>query len=498
MEVRYVGYGAFYDMTVPGPENYAAEGLWHHNTGKTDGAAHYVHTHMTGPPCDPRVPGGHRLSIAGPTQADAVSACVTGVSGLQAIDPAITVTTGKEGTTVRWTNGAVGKVMGGDTARDVNRARAWTNVCLWWVEEAGAIPLLGGLAKNPGYTGPLGLLDQAPATLRLCDRSVTENRPHIVATFTPINRPEVKALLAHPGVETWGRTRDATRLDPDVREALETAYPPGTTVGRQELDGEMVGDVAGALWIMARTGETPPEDDRPGIENDRMPLGSVAWRPHGDVYALTTRNPANQGLLDTLRATLPPVPEEALLTVDRVAVGVDPAGGATENGIAVVGTHAQHGYTLADLTLAGAPLSWGLMTMLAWYHFGAEGVALERTFGGDQTDHSVITAAEELGLNVPAFLKAATAEGKKERASPVQTLGQVHRLHMVGHHPRLEGEMTTWVEDETPESPNRLDAWVHAHRHLMVRAKPASVSSPARLASRMPSFGPSGGGRGRR
>jgi hypothetical protein len=33
--IRSVGYGDFYDLTVPGPDNYVAEGLIHHNSGKS-------------------------------------------------------------------------------------------------------------------------------------------------------------------------------------------------------------------------------------------------------------------------------------------------------------------------------------------------------------------------------------------------------------------------------------------------------------------------------
>jgi phage terminase large subunit-like protein len=441
-------------------------------TGKTDGAAHYINAHAESPACDVRVPGGHRFTIVGPTQPDAVASCVTGVSGLQSINPAITVTTGKEGTIVRWPNGSVGRILGANTAQDVQRARAWTNVCCWWLEEFAAMPHAGGLVGTEGYTGPPGMLDQAPFTLRL------GKTPHMVATTTPTGRPEVGVLLAMPGVQTWGRTRDAFRLEPAVREALERRFPPGTTIGRQELDGERVGDVQGAMWVQKRTPETPADDDRPGIDNDRVPLGSVGWTPHGDVHTLTTRSPESMAVLHRLLALLPPVPENPTTMAERTAVGVDPAGGSTENGISVVGSAHQHGYTLADLSMHGAPATWGMMAALAWYHFGAEGIALERTYGGDQTDHSIITACEELDLPVPAFLRAGTQEGKKARAIPVQTLAQVHRLHHVGVFPRLEGEQTTWVEDETPESPNRLDAWVHAVRHLLVRAKAGSVSTP--------------------
>lgn len=442
--------------------------------GKTDGAARYVNQHMEGPPCDPRVPGGHRMTLAAPTQPDAVASCITGPSGVQAVNPAVSVSTGKEGTLVRWPNGAVGRVLGANSADDVQRARAWTNVCLWWLEEFAAMRYAGGLAGQPGYeTRPLGLLDQAPATLRLGPR------PHGVLTTTPTGRPEVGAVLDDPrNVQTWGRTEDAHHLPEVIRVSLEGKYPPGSSLGRQELGGERVGNVAGALWVQRRDHTMDEDDDRPGIDNDRLLPGVVTWQPAGDLALLPAEAAA---LLQRLLASgeLPPIPDPTTSPqrLQRVVLGVDPAGGATENGISVVGEHAGHGYTLADLSIKAGPDTWGKRVVVAAYYFGAVGVATERTYGGDQTQHVIDSAAEALGLPSPAPLPAPTQDGKRERAVPVQALAQVHRLHMVGVFPRLEGEQTTWVEDDA-ESPNRLDAWVHAHRYLLVRAKSGTVASP--------------------
>lgn len=430
-------------------------------TGKTDGAAHYVNTHMEGPACDPRVPGGHRITIAAPTQPDAVSSCVTGVSGVQAINPAITVTTTKEGTIVRWPNGAVGRVLGAHDAADVQRARAWTNVCLWWLEEAAAMNYLGGLSTDGGTPG---MLDQAPFTLRL------GSRPHLVVTTTPTGAPEVTALLNRPGPMTWGRTQDAHRLDPAIRASLEALYR-GTTLGRQELDGEQLADVPGSLWVYERPDLIDGvlnTDDRPGLNNDRVPVGHVGgWTPH-----LTLPAELRFGI-----PLPPPAPEGAPVRVDATVVGVDPAGGATENGISVVGASGNHGYVLADLSVKGGPDAWGKIAVLAYLDYGAVGIALERTYGGDQTEFVIQAAAEALGVPLPPILKAPTPEGKKQRALPLQALAQQHRFHMVGHHPKLEGELTTWVEDDDGESPNRLDAMVHAGRHLLVRNRPATVAT---------------------
>lgn len=464
-------------LTLP-PVQIPPHGIWlqrgGRGTGKTEGAAHYINAHVEGPPCDPRVPGGHRLTIAAPTQADAVSSCVEGVSGLKAINPGITVTTNREGTIARWPNGAVAKLVGAHGPADVERLRAWTNVCCAWVEEAAAMVHLGDV------------LDQLPFTLRLGDTA------HSIVTTTPKNRAEVQALIEGPNpgdpatarieaaaVQTWGRTEDATRLPTVIRESLERRFR-GTTLGRQELDGDLLGDVEGALWVPNRPALVdglPNGDDRPGIENDRVPEGTVGWEPHGPVIPDAFPEHVREEVA-AIFALMPPIPQTPAITGARRAVGVDPAGGATENGIGVVAASGGHGYVLADLSLTSGPAVWGKVAVLAWYYFGAEGIALERTFGGDQPDFVIETAARELGLDPPALLRAATVEGKKQRAMPLVSLSQQHRFHNVGHLPLLEAEQTTWVEDDTPESPNRLDAMVHAARHLLVRARAGKIANP--------------------
>lgn len=420
-------------------------------TGKTEGAAHYVNAHAEGPACDLRAPGGHRFTIVAPTQPDAVSSCVTGVSGLQAINPGITVTTTKEGTLVRWPNGTVGRVLGAHEAKDVERARAWTNVCLWWLEEAAAQNHLGGM------------LEQAPFTLRLGER------PHMVVTTTPKNRPEVKALIdgdpdyphiPRAVVQTWGRTEDADRLPAPIRASYESMFR-GTTLGRQELDGELLADVAGALWVMDRpdiVDGAPNKDDRPGINQTRLPAGSVGWTPHTDAPVHC------------------PPPESPTLMAQQTFVGVDPPGGRTEAGIIGIGVINRHGYVLADLSIAAGPATWGRRAVQMYLDLGADGIVLEKTYGGDQTVHVIETAAEAMDVPCPPILKAPTKVGKRLRAEPVVAVYQQRRMHHVGSFPLLEGEQTTWVEDESPESPNRIDALVHAASHALIRVRAASTS----------------------
>ncbi|UQS95144.1 terminase large subunit [Pseudanabaena phage Pam4] len=408
-------------------------------TGKTEGAAHYVNAHAEGPACDHRIPGGHKMLIVAPTQGDAVDACVTGVSGLQTINPGVRMTTSKGGTFVRWPNGTRAKVLGAHGPEDVERLRAAGNNCVVWLEEVAAMRQLAAVTHHTRLGLRIG------------------SHPHYVGSTTPKARDELLTMLASPRtIVTRGRTQDATRLDPATREVWEHEFG-GTTLGRQELDGEVLTDVQGALWVHDRPDTVdglPNDDDRPGIENTRLDPGAVGWVPHdGD-----------------------PVP--APLMVDRTVVAVDPPGGHTEAGIVVAGAKGGHGYLLADLSAAVGPREWGTRAIRAYQTFGASGIVLETNYGGDMPEDVLIAAAEALGVPVPPIYRVHAKVGKRLRAEPVVALYQQGRVHHVGVLDGLETEQRTWVPDETPESPNRIDAAVYALTHLLIRARPASSSRP--------------------
>ena len=62
-------------MHVPGPENYAAEGLWSHNTGKTRaGSAWTIEMALSKPDI--------HVGVCGPTYDDVRAICIEGQSGL--------------------------------------------------------------------------------------------------------------------------------------------------------------------------------------------------------------------------------------------------------------------------------------------------------------------------------------------------------------------------------------------------------------------------------
>ena len=59
------------------PDEISPGGVWlimgGRGIGKTDGCAHAVLSHVNGPACDDRLPGGHRISIIAPTLGDAMA-----------------------------------------------------------------------------------------------------------------------------------------------------------------------------------------------------------------------------------------------------------------------------------------------------------------------------------------------------------------------------------------------------------------------------------------
>lgn len=402
-----------YDWQRPPVDDIAAHGTWlilgGRGTGKTDGSARYVDEHVMGPPCDPRLPGGHRVAIVAPTLGDAAESCVLGPSGLRAHNPFVRLITRQGGSKVVWPNGAEGRLFGAYTPEDVERLRAGGNRCLVWLEEVAAMRYLGAALEHTAYGLRLG------------------PRPHFVASTTPKPRKEIKALVNDPHtVITRGRTQDATHLDEDVRAALYARYA-GTRAGRQELEGELLEDVEGALW---------------------------SW-----------------GNIDRYR-----VVNHAPLV--KVVVAVDPAASNTETsdetGIIVAGIDAQkHGYVLDDLSGRYDPAVWGKIAVDAMRRWDADYVVGEKNNGGDMVGHVISTAG-----GTERYRLVTATRGKRVRAEPVSVLYERGMIHHVGSLVDLEDQLTTWTPEDA-DSPDRLDALVWAFTDLLVTPRRSGNVSAA-------------------
>lgn len=249
----------------------------------------------------------------------------------------------------------------------------------------------------------------------------------VVATGTPkMGHGLVKRLLfgdpdVHlPPADHITRMRMAdniANLSP-VLVAKLTARYEGSTLGRQELEGEWLEDVEGALWTV------------PLISNNR----------------LAEAGPAH-----------------------RVVVAVDPPGGATEAGIIVAastnhcvcGRSGSHAYILADYSQKGSPDSWGQAAVAAYDEYEADRLVGEVNYGGDMVEKVVRSVRPNI-----SYTAVRATRGKAVRAEPVVALYEQGRIHHVGTFGDLESEMTTWVPGESSWSPNRLDAMVWAVAEL--------------------------------
>lgn len=196
----------------------------------------------------------------------------------------------------------------------------------------------------------------------------------------------------------------------------------GTRLGRQELYGEILEDVEGALW---------------------------------------TRNWIEQARITT----------EQLPPLYRIVVAIDPAVTSGENsdetGIVVAGASSNgHFYVLEDATMRATPDAWGKRAVQAFRDWKADRIVAEINNGGDM----VIMVLRQVDNNVPVTKVHAT-RGKRVRAEPISALYEQGRVHHVGGFNLLEDQMVSWTP-ESDESPDRLDALVWALTEL----KDGSVS----------------------
>ena len=165
--------------------------------------------------------------------------------------------------------------------------------------------------------------------------------------------------------------------------------------------------------------------------------------------------------------------------LSRIAVAVDPPGGATECGIVVGGKaligEDWHGYTLEDATEpAGVkPEVWALAVLKAYYRHKADVIFVERNYGGDMASATIrntkwtVDGVVMVDGSRVHIVEVNATRGKAIRAEPVAAVFQQGRGHHVGRFDALEKEWRQWTPGDK-NSPNRLDAevWLYAGLEL--------------------------------
>jgi phage terminase large subunit-like protein len=243
-------------------------------------------------------------------------------------------------------------------------------------------------------------------------------RPRLVATTTPKTVPILARVRAMQGtVETRGRTAENVHTAEDFRLWMAQTYG-GTRLGRQELDGVLFADVAGALW----TRETL----------ERARCGAPA-------------------------------------KMKRVVVGVDPPASAEGDACGIVVCALGEDdvcYVLADCTVGGMrPEGWARAVCRAAEAWEADRVVAEKNQGGDMVE-SVLRAAN---VALPVRLVSAS-KGKTVRAEPVAAWFEGGKARLAGRFPELEDELAALTYgggyQGSGSSPDRADAMVWAMTEL--------------------------------
>jgi phage terminase large subunit-like protein len=240
-------------------------------------------------------------------------------------------------------------------------------------------------------------------------------QPRQVVTTTPRDVPMLHAILAEPTtvMTTAPTIANRANLAPDFADSIARRYA-GTSIGRQELEGELLCEPENALF------------KRQTIERARV-----------------TRAPQ----------------------LDRIVVAIDPPAshgpGSDECGIIVVGRADDSFYVLADRSVAQAtPSQWATAAIAAAHCYDVDRIVAEVNQGGDM----VIETLRHADPIAPVRAVRAT-RGKTVRAEPVSLLYERGLVHHVGLFAALEDQLVALGQQT--RSPDRADALVWAITDLM-------------------------------
>jgi phage terminase large subunit-like protein len=411
--ISYSHRGEFWDLQVPVEHHYSAEGLWHHNSGKTRTGAEWVRK------VSEKVP---RIGMVGRRGVDVRAVMVEGDSGLITVCENAGISYHWE-PTKREFHFENGCTVFGYTGEEPNSLRGPQHGAIW-LDEPAHMPLIDAV------------WEQVLLSTRL---KAMPGGSKILVTTTPLPIPFIKKLAVNPKARVVRVSTFANmdNLDDEFRETLLEQFE-GTRRGRQELYGEIVEDIEGALWTteMFRSAEAPAD-------------------------------------------------------FDRIVVAIDPAGSVNkrsdETGIVAAGKLGNNYYVLQDLTGKYSPNEWASKAMHLYRIWGADAIIAEKQYGGDMVkstlDHYLEDNHEEARVLVTNAMHS-----KRTRAEPIVGLYEQERVFHLRGLAELETEMVSWVPG-TGASPNRLDAAVWAITELSgKRSSMGAIATPPDASLFRPTF----------
>lgn len=387
-------------------------------SGKTRGGSEWVHRLAKKFP-------GCRIALISPTGPEVRETIVEGESGLlNTAEPGNYPDWEPSKKKLTWPNGSTAYGYSGE---EPDRLRGKQHH-FGWLDEPAHMPLIDEVWSNFLFGLRLG------------------KNPHTLCTTSPLPVKWLKELIADEHTITTRATTydNLDNLPPHFRKIILARYE-GTRLGRQEIMGELLDELEGALW--------------------------------------------NTTMIDDSRDTDPP-------EMVRLCVGVDPAGTAgkrsDETGIILAGINEQDEYhVLEDHSGKYSPEGWARKVLDLAAERRVDSLVVEITYGRDMV-LSVLGNALRPGELMPKIITVDSRRGKQLRAEPIVALyerGKVHHGNP-GDLEDLENQMVTWVPGKG-SSPDRVDALVHVITHLAVRVEPGSVSSPSALLRGRSAYSPS-------
>jgi phage terminase large subunit-like protein len=258
------------------------------------------------------------------------------------------------------------------------------------------------------------------------------DHPRTLITTTPKPKPILREWVQRGDGTVYlirGSTFDnAANLSANTLDELARRYD-GTSIGRQELYGEILDDRDGALFHFM-------DVDSNRVDN-----------------------------VDEIDFT-------------HITVGVDPT--LTDEGdlmgVVVVGRDAKnHMYILADESQPGSGRSAADHIWRVFYKYYADTVVIENNNAKKWMDEVLVDSYRELRdkdfmfpeKSTPPIKAIDSRVGKRLRAEPVAMRYEQGRVHHLNTLAALEKEMFAFDPTDSHNSPNRMDAMVHACRHLM-------------------------------
>lgn len=392
------------------PEQTAPDGLWQvwayiagRGAGKTRSGAEWVREKVKS--------GCSRIALIAPTAGDARDVMVEGVSGLLS---------------VCWAGDRdhKGNVTGRPVYEPSKRRLTWASGAIATTYSADEPDRLRGPQHDAGWCDEIAAWNYAQEAWDMFMFGLRLGTdPQGMVTTTPRPIPLLRQIMA---AKTSAVTRGSTysnraNLAPSFLDKIVTRYE-GTRLGRQELEGELLEDFAGALWTRAMI--------------DAAKAGTI------------------------------------LPDMQRVVVAIDPSGTAGEEddgdsvGIVVAGKGVDGvAYVLADRTCKLSPAAWARRAVHAAAEFGADRIVAERNYGGAMVEAVIRTA----GATVP-YKEVTATRGKVVRAEPIAALYEQGRVKHVAGLEAMEDQMCAFSSEGYmgEGSPDRADALVWALTELML------------------------------